>query len=134
MQHHILYLAGLDRPHGTDSRTIARYEARARVERSNAVHDGFAALGRGVAALARDLARRVRRRRAAHATIHRLEALDDRTLADIGVHRSGIKALAWAEAERSTRPAGAPATASDAAHRDRAAAAHAQVDGARRAA
>ena len=99
MQHHILYLAGLDRPRGTDPRTLARYEARARVERANAVHDAFAAFGRAVAAVAR---------RAARATIRGLQALDDRTLADIGVHRGGIRAVAWAAVDGDTRPGRAP--------------------------
>ncbi len=125
MQHHILYLAGLDRPRGTDPRTLARYEARAHVERANAVHDAFAAFGRAVAAVARGVARTVSRRRAARATIRRLQALDDRTLADIGVHRGGITAVAWATVDGETRPGRAPEAVTAGARPDGAAAAQA---------
>jgi len=109
MQLHILYLAGLDHVHRTDPPTIARYEARARVERAHGVHDAFAALRSPIATALRAGLRRYRRWRLARATIGELERLDDRMLRDIGVSRSRIRGLAWSIAEQATRT-GPPAT------------------------
>jgi uncharacterized protein YjiS (DUF1127 family) len=105
MQQHILYLAGLARPLVHDRPVTARHEARARIERADAAHDALVALGHGIASRARDLARRVRRRRLAMATIRELEALDDRMLADIGLVRAGIRGLAWSVAGGDASPA-----------------------------
>jgi len=129
MQHHILYLSGLDRH--LDHRTARRYEARARAARAEVVRGAVAWLGRGVARFAAGLAAGlrgprtapgqapssraepapglvayIRRRLRVRATIRALEALDDRQLTDIGVHRGAIRTVAGAAAERGATVAG----------------------------
>lgn len=91
------------------SRPIERYIEEAHAARAAVMAAAFGAIGRGsmwlvsqawraVAASIARAAKLFRRRRLASGTYRRLAGLDDRTLRDIGLHRSGLHAAADAAA------------------------------------
>jgi uncharacterized protein YjiS (DUF1127 family) len=56
--------------------------------------------GRSVAGMAAEALAAVRKQLAIRSTVAELRSLDDRTLRDIGIHRSEIASIAWVGIDR----------------------------------